>query len=148
MDHSPSLGKIQAVILVPTTKVERNSSPMQATKEIDVRKKTIVEKDVMEPTKKAYKDPAACGKSSVNILKEFCVGGDTDDAVLSIYELVGSESEENSLERGIAVVESTCRDALENKVENVDKYIVILTRCVNENKLSTKMVEDEYLVYY
>lgn len=93
-----------------------------------------------EPAK-VYKDPAACGKSSVNILKEYFVGGDTDDAVLSIFELVGPESEADAVQRGVSVVESSCGHVLESKAEDVDKYIVLLTRCAQENKLSTNMVQ-------
>ena len=91
--------------------------------------------------KKEFKDPQACGKSAVNVFKEFFVGGDTDDAVLSISELIGSESDDGSLERGIAVMESTCGHVLEGKAEQVDKYLTVVTRCLTEEKLSVKMVE-------
>ena len=91
--------------------------------------------------KKEFKDPQACGKSAVNVFKEYFVGGDTDDAVLSIFELIGSESDAGSLERGVAVVESTCGYVLEGKAEQVDKYLTVLTRCLAEEKLLVKMVE-------
>jgi len=90
---------------------------------------------------KTYKSPRDCGKSGINVFKEFLVGGDEDDAVLSIYELVGTENEENATERGMALVESTCSTALESKAVDVDKYIILLTRCMKENKLTKKMVE-------
>lgn len=91
--------------------------------------------------KKEYKDPQACGKSSISILKEYFVGGDTDEAVLSIFELIGSETEDGALERGIAVIESSCGHVLESKAEDVDKYLTVLTQCVSEKKLSAEMLE-------
>lgn len=102
-----------------------------------------VEKEKNEKTSppKVYKDPVECGKSSVNVLKEFFVGGDADDAVLSIFELVGEASTEKSLERGIAVVESTCGHVLECKAQEVEKYISILLRCADESKLSSEMIK-------
>jgi len=104
-------------------------------------KPTTETKPVEKPKeKKEYKDPRACGKSSVNILKEYFVGGDTDDAVLSIFELIGDESEDGSLERGKAVIESTCGHVLEGKAEDIDKYLTVLTRCVSEKKISAKML--------
>ena len=102
-----------------------------------------VEKDKKDATgpPKVYKEPIECGKSSVNVLKEFFVGGDADDAVLSIFELIGEATAEKSLERGISVVESTCGHVLECKAQEVEKYILILLRCVNENKVSSEMIK-------
>lgn len=91
--------------------------------------------------KKEYKAPRDCGKSSIIILKEYIVGGDMDDAVLSIFELIGSETDDGALERGTAIIDSSCGHVLECKAEDVDKYLTLFMRCANEKKISAKMFE-------
>ncbi|KAL3801494.1 hypothetical protein HJC23_000932 [Cyclotella cryptica] len=79
-----------------------------------------------------YLSPDKCGEKAKNILKEYFVGGDIDDAVLSIHELVGS-GDEGSLKRGTKVVESAILYVLEMKHEEVDKFLSVYLRCAKEN---------------
>lgn len=83
---------------------------------------------------KSYLSPEICGEKAKSILKEYFVGGDTDDAALSIHELVGV-GEEGSLDRGAKVVESAILYVLEMKREEVDKFLTVYLQCAKENKL-------------
>jgi len=76
---------------------------------------------------KTFPSVADCSKSSQNILSQFFVGGDTDDAVLSLQELIGDvDRDDGSLERGAAVFEGCLNKILEDKKENVDKFVKLL----------------------
>lgn len=81
-----------------------------------------------------YFSPDVCGTKAKCILKEYFVGGDTDDAVLSLHELVGV-GDEGSLERGAKVIESAILYVLEMKHDEVDKFLSVYLRCAKENKL-------------
>lgn len=84
--------------------------------------------------KSDYPTPDECGDKAKNVLKEYFVGGDTDDAVLSIHELVGA-GDEGSVERGTKVVESAVLLVLEMKQEHVDKLLAVYLRCAKEKKI-------------
>eukprot|EP00592_Proboscia_alata_P007131 CAMPEP_0194355702 /NCGR_PEP_ID=MMETSP0174-20130528/3572_1 /TAXON_ID=216777 /ORGANISM="Proboscia alata, Strain PI-D3" /LENGTH=957 /DNA_ID=CAMNT_0039125077 /DNA_START=111 /DNA_END=2984 /DNA_ORIENTATION=+ len=95
-----------------------------------------------------HKTPQECAESSKNTIKEFFVGGDLDDAVLSIRELVGpKDSEEEggsvitedntNLNRGAKVVEAGILHVLEMKKADVDKFMVLMKRCINDAILRT-----------
>lgn len=75
-----------------------------------------------------------CSEKAKNILKEFFVGGDIEDAVLSIHELVGV-GDEGSVERGTKVVEGAVMFVLEEKAEHVAKFLTVYLRCANEKKI-------------
>ena len=81
-----------------------------------------------------YLAPDECGEKAKNILKEYFVSHDADDAVLSIHELVGA-GDEGSVERGTKVVESAVLLVLEMKAEHVDKFLGIYLRCATEKKI-------------
>ena len=81
-----------------------------------------------------YKTPDECGEKAKNILKEYFVGGDTDDAVLSFDELIGAGAE-GSVDRGAKVVESSILMVLEMKQVEVEKFLTIAQRCFSEKKL-------------
>ncbi|KAL7534132.1 hypothetical protein ACHAXR_005645, partial [Thalassiosira sp. AJA248-18] len=81
-----------------------------------------------------YLTPDECGDKAKNILKEFFVGGDTDDALLSIHELVGAGNE-GAVDRGTKVVEAAVLMVLEMKAEDVDKFLGIYLRCAKEKKI-------------
>lgn len=91
--------------------------------------------DLIE-AKPLYFSPEVCAEKAKNILKEYLVGGDTDDAVLSIHELVGV-GDDGSIERGTKVVESCILSILEMKREEADKFLVVLMRCAREKKLES-----------
>lgn len=82
-----------------------------------------------------YLSPDECGDKAKNIVKEFFVGGDTADAILSIHELVGAGNE-GDIERGSKVVDSTVLMVLEMKQEEVDKLLSLLLQCAKENKIA------------
>lgn len=84
--------------------------------------------------KPMYLSPEACGEKSKCIVKEYFVGGDTDDAVLSIHELVGA-GDNGSVERGAKIIESAILVVLEMKHEEADKLLTVFLRCAKENKL-------------
>eukprot|EP00571_Detonula_confervacea_P011660 CAMPEP_0172312422 /NCGR_PEP_ID=MMETSP1058-20130122/17463_1 /TAXON_ID=83371 /ORGANISM="Detonula confervacea, Strain CCMP 353" /LENGTH=974 /DNA_ID=CAMNT_0013025871 /DNA_START=207 /DNA_END=3131 /DNA_ORIENTATION=+ len=87
-----------------------------------------------EKPKINYLSPDQCGEKAKNFVKEYFVGGDTDDAVLSIHELVGAGNE-GSLERGTKVVEQAVLMLLEMKQEHIDKFVGLYLRCAKENKI-------------
>lgn len=103
-------------------KQESNSQKNNATK--DVEKKSIIN----------YLSPKECGEKAKNYLKEYFVGGDADDAVLSIHELIGA-GDEGSIDRGAKVLESTILMILEMKAEDVEKFLGIICRCYREKKI-------------
>lgn len=81
-----------------------------------------------------YPSVNVCGTKAKLILKEYLVSGDTDDAVLSIHELVGGGSE-GSFERGTEVVKSAVLLVLEMRQEDVDKFLAVFLRCAKEDKI-------------
>ena len=90
-------------------------------------------------TKDVHLTPDECGKKAVNILKEFFVGGDADDAVLSFKELIAAGAE-GSVERGAKAMESAVLMALEEKQNNVDKFLTIYSRNFAEKILEAPSV--------
>jgi translation initiation factor 4G len=91
-------------------------------------------KETSKAPKKVFLEPEECGKKAKNIVKEFFVGGDIDDAVLSIHELIGA-GEEGSVDRAAKVLEKTIYMVLEMKAEDVEKYLSVITRCYDEKKI-------------
>lgn len=86
-----------------------------------------------------YPDPEQCKDKTKTILKEYFVGGDTQDAILSIDELVGvgKKNEANgSVERGAAVVESGVLLVLEMKLQEVQKFLAVFKRCLQQKKIA------------
>lgn len=89
-----------------------------------------------EKPKINYSSPDECGDKAKKILKQYFVGGDTDDAVLSIHELVGA-GDEGSLERGTKAVEQAVLMVLEMKQEDIEKFVGVYLRCAKENKIES-----------
>lgn len=77
-------------------------------------------------------------KSMENILKEFFVGGDEDDAILSIKELIGEG--DGAVERTTAVLSGGCLSIMEMKQAEVDKFIKIVKRCLSEEVIAKERV--------
>jgi len=86
-----------------------------------------------------YKSPDDCGIKAQNILKEFFVGGDADDAVLSFKELIGAGSE-GSVERGAKAVEKAVTLVLEMKQDEVDKFLTLYSRSFTEKEIETPSI--------
>ena len=85
------------------------------------------------PTK-SFPSPDDCSDMSKKLLKEYFIGGDTDDALLSIDEMVGF-GHDGSIERGAKVIEGGTLLVLEMKDEEVNKFLTLLLRCLKENKI-------------
>jgi translation initiation factor 4G len=79
-------------------------------------------------------EPKECGEKTKTILKEFFVGGDSDDAVLSIDELV-CKGATGHVERGAAVVEAGTLLVMEMKEQDARKFLEVIGRCLTESKL-------------
>jgi len=97
----------------------------------------LVEKK--EVPAKTFPSADECGEKMKKILKEYFVGGDADDALLSIDEMVGF-GHDGSIERGAKAIEGGTLLVLEMKAEEVDKLLTILLRCLKENKIQPKSV--------
>lgn len=92
-----------------------------------------------EVSKNVYSTPLECGNKAQSILKEFFVGGDADDAVLSFKELIGA-GEEGSIERGSRAVEMAITLVLEMKQVEVDKFLSLYCRIYTEKVLEAQSV--------
>lgn len=84
--------------------------------------------------------PDKCSDKMKSTLKEYFVGGDTDDAILTVHEMVQTGSE-GSIERGAKVVEGGVLLVLEMKKEHVEKCTTVLCRAFKEAKLSSESIK-------
>lgn len=78
--------------------------------------------------------PDECAKKTKNMFKEYFVGGDTDDAVLTVDEMV-QVGTAGDVERGAKVVESGIFLVMEMKKEEASKCAVVLCRAFKEGKI-------------
>lgn len=99
----------------------------------------VDEKKASKTENVTYKTPAECGDKAKNYFKEFFVGGDADDIVLSLHELIGAGAP-GSIERGAKVIESCVLMILEMKAEELDKFLSVITRCISEKKIETDSI--------
>ena len=90
-------------------------------------------------TKKEYPTADECGTKAKNYLKEFFVGGDLDDIVLSFHEIIGA-GDDGSIERGAKVVEQSVLMVLEMKADDVLKFITVASKCITEKKLESESI--------
>lgn len=88
---------------------------------------------------KTYKSPEECGKKAASLLKEYFVGGDTAETVLSVDELVGAGNE-GSIERGAKVVESSALMVMEMKEVEVRKFLTVLESCLESSKIEKESI--------
>lgn len=93
-----------------------------------------------EAPKDIYSTPDECGTKAQSILKEFFVGGDADDAVLSFKELICAGAE-GSKERGAKAVEMAVILVLEMKQAEVDKFLSLYSRTFVEKILEAPSVD-------
>lgn len=85
-----------------------------------------------------YPDPEQCKEKTKTILKEYFVGGDTDEAIRSLDELIGagsSNDDHGSVDRGAAVIESGVLLVMEMKQEEVQKFLAVIKRCLQQKKI-------------
>merc|ERR1719491_536087 len=92
-----------------------------------------------EAPKDIYSTPDECGTKAQSILKEFFVGGDADDAVLSFKELICAGAE-GSKERGAKAMEMAVLMVLEMKQEQVDKFLTLYSRSFKEKELEAPSI--------
>ncbi|KAL3941737.1 MAG: hypothetical protein SGBAC_003949 [Bacillariaceae sp.] len=78
--------------------------------------------------------PDECGDKAKNMLKEYFVGGDTADAVLTVSELV-QVGIDGDVERGAKVVEGSVFLVLEMKKEEAAKCAAVLCSAFKEGKI-------------
>jgi hypothetical protein len=89
---------------------------------------------VQPSTDAAVLSPDECGNKMKNILKEYFVGGDTADAVLSVQELVQT-GVEGSVDRGAKIIEAGTLMVMEMKEADVQKFLTVLESCVKDSKI-------------
>jgi len=85
-----------------------------------------------------YPDPDECKEKAKTILKEYFVGGDTEEAIRSIDEQVGAGSkneDHGSVDRGAAVIESGVLLVMEMKQQEVQKFLAVIKRCLQQEKI-------------
>jgi hypothetical protein len=92
-----------------------------------------------------FMSPEECGDKMKKILREYFVAGDTDDAALSVQELVGAKKE-GSIDRGAKMVEGGVLLVLEMKAEQVQKLITLFTACAEKGDLEKESFEAGLLV--
>lgn len=107
--------------------MKREKSEGSALPDLDEKKESNVPRVV-------YKSPEECGNKAKDTLKEFFVGGDLDDAVLTFHELIGAGNE-GSVDRGSKVIEGSVLMVLEMKAEDVEKMMKVVSKCHEEKKI-------------
>ena len=80
---------------------------------------------------------AECESKMKSILKEYFVGCDTADAVLSVHEMIQVGSE-GSIERGAKAFETGVLMVMEMKEVNVKQLLTVLESCVKESKIENE----------
>ena len=116
---------------------QSNQSKFAVLNESTSSKKSSKSKPIEQKPKITYLSPEECSDKAKNILKEYFVGGDTADAVLSVHELVGAGSD-GSIARGTKVVEAAVLLVLEMKKEDVEKFLRVYLQCAEDNKIESE----------
>jgi len=75
-----------------------------------------------------------CQSKMKSILKEYFVGGDTADAVLSVHEMI-QVGVEGSVERGAKAFETGVLMVMEMKEGNVKQFLTVLESCIKDSKI-------------
>ena len=94
---------------------------------------------VEETVTKEFPAADECADKSQYILNEYFVGGDTDEAVLSMDEIVGF-GHAGSIERGAKVIEGGTLLVMEMKETDVAKFLTVLLRCLKGSTIQRKSV--------
>jgi len=110
------------------------------TKDISSKSSTVpsLPSIVSPPTPKIC-TPDECASKAKSILKEYFVGGDTADAVLSVEELVHAGTD-GSIDRGAKVIESGVLMVMEMKELEVKKFLTVMESCVKDSKIENKSI--------
>lgn len=86
------------------------------------------------PQQKVYLAPAEVENKTKSILKEYFVGGDTADAILSLDEMIGVGSN-FATDRGTAALRAGVLLVLEQKDEQVTQFLTVIQSCTESEKL-------------
>lgn len=80
-----------------------------------------------------------CQSKMKSILKEYFVGGDTADAVLSVHEMI-QVGVSGSVERGAKAFETGVLMVMEMKEVNVKQFLTVLESCVKDSKIEKEAI--------
>lgn len=94
---------------------------------------------VSPPHQESLLSPDKCSDKMQNILKEYFVGGDTADAVLSVHEMV-CVGADGSIDRGAKAVEGGVMLVMEMKEADVGKFLTMMEPCVKESKIESQSI--------
>lgn len=75
-----------------------------------------------------------CRSKIESIMKEYFVGGDTADAVLSVHEMI-QVGTKGSVDRGAKAIEGVVLMVMEMKETNVKQMLTVLESCVKDSKI-------------
>ena len=78
--------------------------------------------------------PEKCEKKAKSLLEEYFVGGDLDDAVLSVGEIV-AEGKDDADKRGAKVIETGTLLVMEKKEEEVKKFLAVILGAYEKGKI-------------
>ena len=127
MKKVPSGSSFAPLVETPGPGQQQNTSPRG-------KEKTSTAEAAASPKTADFKTPDECGDKAKNILKEYFVGGDTDDAILSFDELIVA-GKDGSVDRGAKMVESGVLLVLEMKKDDVEKTLAFFSRLIDEKKI-------------
>jgi len=80
-----------------------------------------------------------CQSKMKSILKEYFVGGDTADAVLSVQEMV-QVGVEGSIQRGAKAFEAAVLMVMEMKETNAKQLLTVIESCVKDSKIESEAI--------
>lgn len=80
-----------------------------------------------------------CQSRMKSILKEYFVGGDTADAVLSVHEMIQVGCK-GSVERGAKAIETGVLMVMEMKEVNVKQLLTVLESCIKDSKIEKEAI--------
>lgn len=136
-NRSQSLGNFARNDSRSNLKKSKSKSSKKGAVAAQEEKASSKKKDTAKAPKKAapeFLEPKECGIKAKNIFKEYFVGGDIDEAVLSIHELIGA-GEDGSVARGAKVLDRSIFMVMEMKAEDVEKMLPVIARCHVEKKI-------------
>jgi hypothetical protein len=102
------------------------------------KKFTIGESSSSSPAESLL-SPDECVKKTQNLFKQYFVGGDTDDAVLTMHEMI-CVGKDGSIERGAKVVQAGTLMVMEMKEADVTKLLTVMVRVVKESKIEKEAI--------
>ena len=141
MPKKNSLRRVQSDVAATQSSLQRALAgkspavPPKATKQVTLHPPA--------PVAFNFPDAETCKTKTKNILKEYFVGGDTEDAVLSVEELVGlgKDTDEAAVrDRGAAITEAGILLVMESKESDVTKFMLVMKECLTKGKVGMDAV--------